>query len=189
VQVGDVIPDFPAAKAGLKSGDVIVKVNGETLERGDVPDEAPMIMTRKIMRMKVGDTVTLSVLGAKDQPPHDVKVVLEERPRQANKAKRFYAEDLGFTTREIVFEDTYVRRLKPDADGVVVDLIKPNSSAQTGKLQRNDLITKLNQTDIQNLDQFKTQYEAFRKEHPHEAVVMEVLRGVNTQVVRIEPPQ
>jgi serine protease Do len=189
VQVGDVIPEFPAAKAGLKSGDVIVKVNGETLERGDVPDEAPMIMTRKIMRMKVGDTVTLSVLSGKDQPPHDVKVVLEERPRQANKAKRFYAEDLGFATREIVFEDTYARRLKPDADGVMVALIKPNSSAQTGKLQTGDLITKLNQTEIEGLDQFKSQYELFRKEHPREAVVLEVLRGVNTQVVRIEPPQ
>lgn len=189
VQIGDVIPDFPGAKAGLKSGDVIVKVNGETLERGDVPDEAPMIMTRKIMRMNVGDTVTLSVLSSKDQPPRDVKVVLEERPKSANKAKRFYAEDLGFATRDLVFEDLYARRLKPDTKGVMVALIKPNSSSQTGKLQNGDVITKLNQTDIEGLDQFKSQYETIRKDRPREAVVLEVLRGVNTQVVRIEPPQ
>jgi len=61
--------------------------------------------------------------------------------------------------------------------------------AESGKLQVQDMITKLNQTPVENVDQFKSQYEAFRKDHAREAVVLEVLRGVNTQVVRIEPPQ
>lgn len=189
VQIGDVIPDFPAAKGGLKAGDVILKVNGQPLERGDEPDETPQIMTRKILRMKVGDQVTFTVLRGKDQPPTDVTVTLEERPRQANKARRYFAEDLGFAAREVVFEDTYQRKISPDTKGVVVALIKPNSSAQSGKLQTGDLVKKLNQTDVESLDQFKEQYEVFRKEHARDAVVLEVLRGVNTQIVRIEPPQ
>jgi S1-C subfamily serine protease len=189
VQVGDVIEGFPAAKGGLKPGDVIIKMNGQFLERGDEPDETPAIMTRKIQRMKVGDTVKLAVLVDKDQPYKEVAVTLEERPMQENRAKRFFAEDLGFSAREIVFEDTYRRRIAADTKGVVVALIKPNSSAQTGNLERGDLITRLNQTPVESLDQFKQQYEAFRKERARDAVVMEVLRGVNTQVVRIEPPQ
>ncbi len=189
VQVGDVMPGFAAAKAGLKSGDVIVKVNGQPLDRGDDPDETPQIMTRKIMRMKVGQQVVFSVISGKDQPPRDVTVTLDERPPQANKAKRFFAEDLGFAAREMVFEDTYVRRLPADTKGVVIALIKPSSAAQTAKLQAGDLIVKLNQTSIEGLGQFKAQYDTFRKDHSHEAVVLEVLRGVNTQVVRIEPPQ
>lgn len=189
VQIGDVIPGFPAAKAGMKAKDIIVKMNGQPLERGDEPDEAPAIMTRKIQRMKPGDTVTFSVLSAKGQPLKDVVVTLEERPVQANRAKRFWAEDLGFSSRDIVFEDTYARRLPNDTKGVVVALIKPQSAAQQGSLQTSDLISRLNQTPVQNVDQFKSLYEAFRKDHPREAVVLEVLRGVNTQVVRIEPPQ
>jgi S1-C subfamily serine protease len=188
-QIGDVIPGFPADKAGLKPRDIVVKVNGQALERGDEPDETHAILVRKIMRMKIGDAVTFSVLREKGQPLTDVKVTLEERPMQANKAKRFFAEDLGFTSRQLVFEDTYARKLPADTRGVVVALIKPNSSAQSARLADRDLITKLNQTTVEDLDQFKTQYEAFRKEHPREAVVLEVLRGVNTQVVRIEPPQ
>lgn len=188
-QIGDVIPGFPADKAGLKPRDIIVKMNGQALERGDEPDETHAIMIRKIMRMKIGQEVTFSVLREKGQPLTEVKVTLEERPMQANKAKRFFAEDLGFTTRQLVFEDTYARRLPADSKGVIVALIKPNSSAQSGRLQDRDLITKLNQTTVEDLDQFKTQYETFRKEHPRDAVVVEVLRGVNTQVVRIEPPQ
>jgi serine protease Do len=189
VQVGDVIAGFPADKAGLKRGDIIVKVNGQPLERGDEPDETPLIMTRKIARMKVGQDVTFTVVRGCGQPPREITVTLEERPMQANKAKRFFAEDLGFTARQIVFEDTYVRRLPSDTRGVVVALVKPNSSAQTAKLQHGDLITRLNQSTIESLDDFKSQYETFRKEQPREAVVLEVLRGVNTQIIRIEPPQ
>jgi serine protease Do len=191
VQVGDVIPGFPASKAGLKPGDVIVKMNGEPLERGDEPEETPAIMTRKIIRMHVGDKVTFSVLRGKDQPLTDLTVTLEERPAQANKAKRFFAEDLGFTARELMFEDTYARKLPANAKGVVVAYIKQSSSAQNAKLANSDLIVKLNQTPVENLAQFKEDYEAFRKEHPHDAVIMEVQRGRgdNTQVVRIEPPQ
>lgn len=189
IQVGDVIPNFPAAKAGLKSRDIIVKLNGEPLERGDEPDEAPAIMTRKIQRMKPGQTVTFSVLRKKGAPLTDVSITLEERPRQSNLAKRFYAEDLGFSVRELVFQDTFALRIPADSKGVLVALVKPSSSAQSGKLDTDDMITKLNQTPVENLEQFKTQYEAFRKDHPREAVVLEVLRGVNTEVVRIEPPQ
>lgn len=189
VQIGDVVPDFPADKAGIKSGDVIVRVNGQPLERGDQPEEAPQIMTRKIGRMKVGTDVTFSILRGKGQPIQDIVVQLDERPKPPNRAARFWAEDLGFTARELVFEDTYMRRLPADTKGVMVALVKPSSSAQTAKLATGDLITQINQTPVESLEQFKEQYQQFRKEHPHEAVVLEALRGVNTQVIRIEPPQ
>jgi S1-C subfamily serine protease len=146
-------------------------------------------MTRKLMRMKPGQTVTFTILTGKGQPTKDIPVTLEERPRQANKAKRFFADDLGFTVREIVFEDTYTRRLPADTKGVVVALIKPSSSAQTAKLQMGDLVTRLNQTPVKDLEQFKTQYESFRKDNARDAVVLEVMRGVSTQIIRIEPPQ
>ena len=129
---------MPGAKGGLKQGDIIVKVNGKPLERGDEPDEVPQILRRQVMRMKVGDAVTFSVLRERGKPTEDVKVTLEEMPKRPNSAKRWFAEDLGFSSREMVFMDTYSRRLEPDAKGVVVELIRPQSAAQTGGLQRND---------------------------------------------------
>jgi hypothetical protein len=102
VELGDILKNSPAEKAGLKAGDIVVKLNGQALERGDEPEELPSIFSRKIRRMNVGDEVTLSVLDAKDKPLREVKVKLEERPRGANLAERYYAEDLGFGVREIV---------------------------------------------------------------------------------------
>lgn len=189
VQVGDVIPKTPADDAGLKPGAIIVKLDGQPLERGDEPDEAAMILMKKIKQMKVGSQITFSVITEPNKPPADIKLTLAQRPPQENQAKRYYAEDLGFTARQIVFDDTYMRKLPADQKGVVIALVKPAGAAQAGKLQRGDLITKLNQTAITDVDQFKTAYQDARKTKPKEAVVLEAIRGGNDEIIRIEPPQ
>jgi len=189
VQVGDVIKGTPADKAGLKPGNIIVKMNGQPLERGDEPDEAAMILMKNVKRMKVGSEVTFSIVTEANKPPTDVKFTLAERPKQENQAERFFAEDLGFTAREIVFEDTYRRKLPAEQKGVVVALVKPSSLAMTGKLERGDLITRLNQTPVTDVEQFKKEYQEFRKAKPREAVVLEAIRNGNDEIIRIEPPQ
>jgi serine protease Do len=189
IELGDILKNSPAEKAGLKAGDIVVKLNGKAIERGDEPEELPTIFSRKLRRMNVGDEVTLSILESKDKPLKDVKVKLDERPRGANLAERYFAEDLGFGVREVVFMDTYVRKLAPDAKGVVVSIIKPQSSAAAAKLQGNDLITEMNGQPAENLEQFKKAFEAIRKEKAREALVLVVLRDGTTQTIRIEPPQ
>jgi serine protease Do len=189
IQVGDVIPATPAERAGLKRGDIIVKLNGEALERGDQPEEIPQIFRRKLSRLKPGTEVTFTVLRGKGKPLQDVKVTLEERPKAANQAKRHFFDDLGFSAREMVFADTYARRLPKDAGGVLIALVRPQSAAESGGLHREDVVTDLNGQPVKDLADFQKKYEDLRKNKPHEAVVMVVLREGNTQTIRIEPPQ
>lgn len=194
VQIGDIIPDAPAAKAGLKQGDIVVKVNGKPLERGDETEELPMILRRQLVRMKVGDEVTLSVVRKKNAPPTEIKIKMEAQPKPMNLASRYYAEDLGFGVREMVFQDTYSRRLPADSKGVVVSLIKPQSNAQSGGLQgnsspRSDVITSLNGEQVTDIKQFQAAYEKIRKDKPKEPVVLVVQREGRENTVRIEPPQ
>jgi serine protease Do len=189
VELGDVIAGSPIEKAGLKAGMIIVKLNGKPLERGDEAEETPGILARTVRRMKVGDEVTLSVLSSKDEPLKDYKIKLEERPKGVNLAERYYAEDMGFAVRSMVFMDNYARKLSPDAGGVVVAMLKPNGSAAAAKLGREDLITEMNGKPIKNLEEFKKEYEAIRKDKPRDALVLVVLRDGNNQTIRIEPPQ
>jgi serine protease Do len=188
-QVGEVIPQSPAAKAGLKAGDKIVKLNGEKLERGDEPDETPRILLRKIRRMKPGEKIVLTVLREKDKPTTDITVTLEEQPRQANVAKRFYAEDLGMSVREVVFQDTYAKRVAADTKGVVVAFVRQASSAASASLRIGDLVTEINKTPITDLENFKKSYQEFREKSPKEQVVLVVIREQKTEVIKIEPPQ
>ncbi len=189
VQVGDIVPGAAGDKAGFKRGMIIVKMNGKPLERGDEPDDVSAILSRNLLRMHVGDKVTFSVMTDKDKPLKDITVTLEKQPKRANLAERFFAEDLGFSVREIVFSDTYIRKLPADQKGVLVSWVKPQSSADSGKLKGNDLITELNGQAVTDVDEFKKSYEEFRKDHPKQAVVMVVKRDANTEVIRIEPPQ
>lgn len=190
VEIGDVVPNSPADKAGLKTGMKIVKLNGLPLERGDEPEELPMILARKLIRMKVGQVVTLSVMTAPNTPLKDIQVTLGERPKRANQANRYYADDLGFSVRQMVWEDTYVRKLPADFKGLVVSLIKPQGPAANAKLEGNDVITQFNSEPVTSLDQFEKDYKAFRKDKPKEAIVLVVLKpDASNQTIRIEPPQ
>lgn len=189
IQIGDVIPGAPAEKAGLKGGEIITKVNGQPLERGDTPEELPMILGRQTGRMNVGDSVTLTILRERGAKPEDVSLTLSERPAMASSADRFYAEDLGYTVRDLVFQDRYALRVPEDFGGVITTFVKRQGNAQAGGLQGNDVITKVNQVEVKDVKSFKDAYESFRKVSPKEAVVFEVLRGVDTQIIRVQPPQ
>ena len=191
VQVGDVLADSPAAKAGLKRRDVIVKVDGQPLERGDTPEELPMILRHQLSQRKPGETVTLSVLrGASGSPLTDVAITTAPRPEMAGQAKRFWTDDLGFGVREPVLLDRYARKMKPaDPLGVVVTVLKPEGSGQTAGLQPEDMVVQVNGQPTPDLATFKTTFGDFRKAHAHDPIVMVVKREGREQTIRIEPPQ
>jgi len=188
-QVGVVVPDSPAQKAGLKAGDKIILLNGKPLERGDSLEETPNIFTRNLSWMKVGQKIRLTVLRAKGDPPVELTVTLGEQPRRANVAKRFYAEDLGLCLREIVFADTFANKLPADTKALVAAYIRPESSAATAGLRSGDVVKQMNGVAIESLDGWRRQYQEFRKSHPKQVVVLVAVRQGSTQVIRIEPPQ
>ena len=189
VQIGDSIPGGPAYRAGVRPGQIITKINGKPIERGDQPEELPAIVRRQLLQMLPGDNVTLSLLDPRTRKTQDVTIKLEERPKQPSAASRYYAEDLGFSVRELVFVDAYARKLEPDTTGVVVALVRPQSAAQTARMENNDMVVELNGKTIKKLDEFVSQYKEFREKRPTEAVVMVVLRDGRNQTIRIEPPQ
>src|SRR5690606_26584434 len=87
VEIGEIVPGGPADAAGLQRGDKIVRLNGQPLERGDIPEELPSILARQVRRMKPGDSVTLTILRTRGEPMREVPVVLGEQPKGANLAR------------------------------------------------------------------------------------------------------
>lgn len=67
-----ILPGSPGAKAGLREGDIIIKVNGDAVNR-DNP------LQNVIARFKPGDEVTLTIF--RDGKEQTVKLKLEEAPQ------------------------------------------------------------------------------------------------------------
>jgi serine protease Do len=68
----DVVKGGPAAKAGIKTGDIVIEFNGEKIETADD-------LVVRVMRQNVGDKVNLTVVRGEERLT--IELTLEERPK------------------------------------------------------------------------------------------------------------
>ncbi len=122
VKIISPIDDTPAAKAGLKPGDFITAVNGESVLGLTVND------TVKQMRGKPGETVTLTIAREKSDP-FDVKLVREVIKQKSAVAKLDGDYGIlrvsGFTEKttdeaQAAFKD--IQAKNPHMKGLILDL-------------------------------------------------------------------
>lgn len=148
--VQDVTPGGPADKGGLKSGDVIRKLNGQTVEDRDQ-------LTAMVTTMNPGTEVTLDIL--RDSNPMTVKVTLGERP--SNLGLR---PGVGKGPSEGTLRGITVQNLTPairdqlglsaEVRGVVITELDPNSPAAQRGLQLGDVIQSINRHPVNSVPDF-----------------------------------
>src|ERR1700741_712971 len=84
VLLGKIVPDSPAAKAGLKESDVITEVNGERIEGTEqfrrMIREIPAGRTVQFTVWRDGHSQTLSVTLGKSEPRHMINRVAPAAP-------------------------------------------------------------------------------------------------------------
>ena len=88
VVVHGVVPGSPAARAGLRQGDVIRKINGKTISPDTTPSHGKVTISDEIEKMKVGQQVTLEVLQSLTGKTTDIKVKLAEMPLDISAPKQ-----------------------------------------------------------------------------------------------------
>jgi carboxyl-terminal processing protease len=122
VKVISPMDDTPAFKAGIKAGDYITAVNGDSVLGLSVNDAV------KQMRGKAGETVTLTIAREKSDP-FDVKVIREIIKPKSAKAKM--EGDYGVlrissfnekTTEEAEESFAQLRAKNPAMKGLILDL-------------------------------------------------------------------
>ncbi len=140
--VATVAPGGPAEKSGLAAGDVILSVNGKTVEAGGSLGEL-------IAAHKVGDVVTLSVRSPGKQP-RDVQVTLGKKP------------DADAPYLGIEYTSAWARGGwgggpqdgRPGAGfgmvGVLVARVAPDSPAAKAGMKERDLITAIEGVRVQS---------------------------------------
>ena len=173
--VSEVSPDSPASKAGLKRGDVILKVNGQ-------PVNSANDLRLRISQTPPGTDVKLQV--SRDSKLLDVTVDLGEFPEKEANATPGESNGGGL-------QGVNVQDLSPDLaqqlnlpagiHGVVVSDVDPASPA-AAELQRGDVIQEVNHKPISNVEQYKQAVSAAGDQ----PVLLLVDRGGVTQYVVVE---
>jgi len=149
--IEDVTPGGPAAKAGLKNGDVVRKYNGQT-----VTDSGQLIAL--VTETNPGTVAKLDIL--RNGQPMTVDVTLGERPSNLS----VHAE-LGSTSSQGTLRGISVQALTPelrqqlslpsDLRGVVIDNLDPASPAAQAGLQQGDVIEAINHQRVNSVADFE----------------------------------
>ncbi len=147
--VQNVTPSGPADKAGLKEGDIVRKLNGQSVEGSDQ-------LTTTVANASPGAAVTLDIL--RDGKPMTLKVTLGERPANLS------VTGVGRVPSESTLGGISVQSLTPSirqqlglpssVRGVVIGDLDPNSPAAQAGLRPSDVIESINRHPVTNVGEF-----------------------------------
>lgn len=142
VIVSGIVPVGPAAKAGLKVGDLVVSVDGIEV---DDPDGFGYRFSTK----PVGGAIRLGVL--RQGRPSTIDVALAPAPETVPRDERLLRANSPFqgaTVLNLSPAVTEELRLGPGLEGVVVKSVEPGSTAERVGFQKGDIVLDVNGTKI-----------------------------------------
>jgi serine protease Do len=169
-------PDSPAARAGVKPGDVIVEFNGSSIaDSSDLPPlvgNTPVGSSAKLKVLRDGREKLLSVeiaqLADSSSPPE------ADAPDETRGG-------LGVAVADLTTEQR--SELGLESGGVVVTGVGDGPAAEAG-IRRGDVLLRLGQSPIENTRQLRELVAAAPANKP---IPILVRRGDSTLFLALEP--
>ncbi|WP_423222745.1 PDZ domain-containing protein [Candidatus Amarolinea aalborgensis] len=160
ILVAHVVADSPAAQAGLRRGDIIMKV-------GDQAVNQPSELTASLKALKTGDSLTLTI--QRGDAERTLTVTLGERNQQP------YLGIVPCADGQATMPAT--------TNGVFVVEVEKDSAAQKAGLQSGDQIISV---DGQALDADHSLSDLIGAHKPGDKVSLEVQRAASSETVTLE---
>lgn len=181
--VREVRGDTPAEAAGIQQGDVIISINGQTVN----PDESVSYLSA---RLTPGSTVPVVVV--RDGRRQTLQLTVGERPPEdelqaqagndnddtGGMVEEENAEtvEIGLAVQTLTDRIKNALRLDDDVDGVIISRVDRRSDAAEKGLRRGDIIISINRQSVTTPGEFEEAVTAAR-DAGRSSVLMLVRRG------------
>jgi serine protease Do len=154
--VAQVTPDSPAARAGLKNGDVIDELNGEKIVNGGALQVA-------VSEDTPGTTIALGII--RNGSKQTVNVQVGEFHKDAEVASNDgsgapQSGKLGLAVSELTPDVRQQLHIPSQVQGVAVQTVRPASPADDAQLAPGDVILEVDRHPVSSADQFVSQVHA-----------------------------
>lgn len=156
--VSEVLPNSGSAKAGVKSGDVIVSLN-------DKPLSSFAELRSRIATTEPGATVKLGIL--RDGKPLDLQVTLDKSTSSSASAEMIAPALQGATLSD--------GQLKDGTKGITLDSVEKSSPAAQAGLHENDVIIGVNRVRVQSIAEMRKVLES-----KPTVIALQIVRGNDT---------
>ncbi|HEX7389510.1 MAG TPA: Do family serine endopeptidase, partial [Acidiphilium sp.] len=171
-------PNSPAAKAGLKPGDVITQVNGKT-----VTD--PRDLALAISGTKPGNAAQVTYL--RDGKSNQVSITVEKMPANAqaafnqggnsgNGSATTSKPELGLTLAPLTENDRQQLGLPMSSNGALIAHVAPDSPADEAGLRSGDIIVGVGSTVVTDPNEAVTAIHKAETQKA-KAIALRVMRG------------
>jgi serine protease Do len=152
--VGDVTPNSPADKAGIKPGDIIVEFDKKAIrEMNELP--------RLVAAVPVGKEAEVKVL--RNGSPLVFKVTIQELDdKQLASGSSQAKPELGLSVKE--FTPEMARNFRMDYEpGLIIIRVLDGSPAEEAGLQQGDLIKEVNRKPVKDLQTYQSMITSAKK--------------------------
>lgn len=182
VRITQVIPDSPAAKAGVAVGDVFLKLDGQVIAASTPADED--LFDNLIRQYKVGGEADLE--GARGTQPLKLAVTLGKQPKPTSELEEYKDSLFEFSARELSLMDRVNARLAADEKGVRVGTVQSAGWAALAGLGPGDLLLSIDGQPVDSIGTLRKLMNSLRESKPRR-VTFFVKRSIRTQFIEIEP--
>src|SRR5882762_812091 len=207
VVLGKIVPDSPAARAGLKENDVVTEINGQRVEGAAqfrrMIHEIPAGRSIQLSVWRDGRMQTISAtLGKSQERRHAMKMVaptpgtfafrmpeIPEIPTMEWNGNMLFG---GGQPRLGIDAEDLSGQLgaffgAPDGEGILVRDVNPGSPAEKAGVKAGDVITSLNGERIRSVGELREKLSAKRDEKDR-TVKLGVLRNKGEISLTVELP-
>lgn len=152
VLINDVSSGTPGAKAGLKRGDIITAVNGQTVDTANQ-------LQLSISQTAPGTKVKLSVW--RDGKTQEIPVTLGTLPEksgtsgQSQQGEQGPGVMKGVQVENVTPQIANQLNLPSSTTGVVVDSVDPSSNAAAAGIQQGDVIQEVDHKPVHNVQEYQ----------------------------------